>query len=242
MNTMKHFSIFGALAGLALLAMSSCTKVVGHGPVETESRSAANFSGVTSAVSGTVNIHIEPQFTVSVSAQRNILDVLRTRVVGDELRIYFEPGARVRTTEPITISIGMPTADLLGLSGSGDMHVSGAFESDNLELAISGSGSITVQEAVVAHLLEATVSGSGSITLFNGSAAEEELHISGSGGIDLNSVTSENAETHTSGSGNIRISVSDNLDAHISGSGSVYYRGNPVISTHISGSGRVIPF
>jgi len=239
---MKKLSLAVVSLAAVLFIFPSCEKVVGEGPLVTQTRSVGNFTGVSSEMSGKVNFTIAPDYKVEITAQQNILDVLNTNVVDGVLHIDFKNNVRVRQHEDLLINITAPYADYFRLSGSGNMNVQGDIAADNLKLTLSGSGDITVQTAVIADKIDADVSGSGNISIANGSAVNEDVDISGSGKVEMAGVDAENAVTHTSGSGDVKLSLSKNLDVHISGSGSVFYHGNPIISTHISGSGRVIPF
>jgi len=232
----------GLLLAAALFIFSSCRKVVGEGPLVTETRPVSNFTGISSEMSGKVYVTIGPAYKVEITAQRNILDVMNTNVANGILHIDFKDNVRVRAHEDITVKISAPSADYFRLSGSGNMDVTGEVVANNLNLRLSGSGNIGVQQAVVADKIDAELSGSGNITVVNGSAINDDLDISGSGNIQLAGVAAQKTVTHISGSGDVKVVVSQSLDAHISGSGSVYYHGNPIISTQISGSGRVIPF
>jgi len=238
---MKKFSVLVSLAA-GIFIFPSCEKIVGEGPLVTQTRSVSNFSGISSEMSGTVNFTIAPDYKVEITAQQNILDVLNTNVVNGVLHIDFKDNVRVKAHEDLLINITAPYADYFRLSGSGNMNVQGDIAANNLKVALSGSGDIAVQHAVIADKIETDISGSGNISIANGSAVNEDVDISGSGKIEMAGVSAENAITHTSGSGDVKLALSKSLDAHISGSGSVYYHGNPIISTHISGSGRVIPF
>ena len=238
---MKNLSVVVLLAAV-LFIFPSCKKVVGEGPLVTQTRTVGNFTGVSSEMSGTVNFAIAPGYKVEITAQQNILDVLNTNVVNGVLHIDFKDNVRVKQHEDLLINITAPYADYFRLSGSGNMNVQGDLAANNLKVTISGSGNIAVANATVADKIDADVSGSGNISIANGSAVNEEVDISGSGKVEMAGVAAQNAVTHTSGSGDVKLALSKNLDVNISGSGSVYYHGNPIISTHISGSGKVIPF
>jgi hypothetical protein len=226
----------------ALYLLPSCEKVVGEGPLVTETRIVSNFNGVSLETSGKVNLTIGPEYKVELTAQRNILDVLQTNVASGVLHIDFKDNVRATHYEDIIANITAPSVNSLRLSGSGDINVFGDDITNTLKISVSGSGNIAMQKALVADKINVDVSGSGNIAILNGSAINEDVKISGSGNVDLVGVTAENATTRTSGSGDVKLQVSKKLDAHISGSGSVYYRGNPIISTQISGSGRVLPY
>jgi len=231
-----------ALLAAAVFIFSSCRKVVGEGPVATETRPAGNFTGISSGMSGKVIVTIGPAFKIEVRAQQNVLNVLKTNVVNGILEIDFKENVHIKTHQEVIAFVTLPTIDRLRLSGSGNMDVQGGLVTNSLKLDISGSGDIIVQDATVTDKINARVSGSGSMKLLNGSAKNEDLAISGSGSMDLSGIAAEKAVAQLSGSGDIRVDLSQTLDAHIAGSGSVYYRGSPVVSTHISGSGKVVPF
>ena len=239
---MKKLVVVILLLVTGLFIFPSCEKVVGEGPLVTQTRTVGNFTGVSSEMSGKVNFTIAPDYKVEITAQQNILDVLNTNVVNGVLHIDFKNNVRVKQHEDLLINITAPYADYFRLSGSGNMNVQGDITTNNLKVTLSGSGDITVQKAAIADKIDTDISGSGNISIAGGSAVNEDVDISGSGKVEMAGVDAQNAVTHTSGSGDVKLALSTNLDAHISGSGSVYYHGNPIISTHISGSGRVIPF
>ena len=239
---MKKLVVVILLLVTGLFIFPSCEKVVGEGPLVTQTRTVGNFTGVSSEMSGKVNFTIAPDYKVEITAQQNILDVLNTNVVNGVLHIDFKNNVRVKQHEDLLINITAPYADYFRVSGSGNMNVQGDITANNLKVTLSGSGDITVQNAVIADKIDTDISGSGNISIAGGSAVNEDVDISGSGKVEMAGVDAQNAVTHTSGSGDVKVALSTNLDAHISGSGSVYYHGNPIISTHISGSGRVIPF
>jgi len=239
---MKKLVVVILLLVTGLFIFPSCEKVVGEGPLVTQTRTVGNFTGVSSEMSGKVNFTIAPDYKVEITAQQNILDVLNTNVVNGVLHIDFKNNVRVKQHEDLLINITAPYADYFRVSGSGNMNVQGDITANNLKVTLSGSGDITVQNAVIADKIDTDISGSGNISIAGGSAVNEDVDISGSGKVEMAGVDAQNAVTHTSGSGDVKLALSTNLDAHISGSGSVYYHGNPIISTHISGSGRVIPF
>ena len=235
-------TLITALIVAGLFILPSCRKVVGEGPVVTETRTVGSFTGISFETAGKVNFTIGPEQHVELIAQQNILDVLQTNIVSGVLHIDFKDNVRVRNYEEIIVNITAPSADYLRLSGSGDINANGIIAANSFTMTISGSGNIYVQNATIADKIKASVSGSGSMSILDGSAINEDIDISGSGNIDLAGVPAQYGATRTSGSGDVKVNLSKSLDVHISGSGSVYYRGSPVISTHISGSGKVIPF
>jgi hypothetical protein len=234
---MKSVLILFCLAATIAL-FTSCEKVVGEGPVVTETRNISNFSGVDLRVAGLVNFTQSPDYKVEVRAQQNILSFLETFVSNNRLIIRFDNDVHVRTHEDVIINISAPDLNSLRVSGSGGIMTTGPLTPTAMEVDISGSGDITISD-MEADYLDANISGSGDIKILNGSATEEKLKISGSGDMDLANVLAKYVTTTTSGSGDIRVHATDRLNVTISGSGSVYYKGQPAINTSISGSGKV---
>jgi hypothetical protein len=234
----RSFLVLSALS-LLLFATSCRKKINGEGPSVNQSRTVANFTKVSLNIPAILYVTQEPGFKLTIDAQQNILDMIRTNISGDELRIKFDNDKRLGNHDRIIIRVSAPLFNSLGISGSGDISSSSALQSPLLWLGLSGSGSITLAEVNVTGKIDAYISGSGNIQVNTGTANNGGLNISGSGGIEMLGVAFKDIETHISGSGNIKATVANHLEAHISGSGSVYYKGTPSISTHISGSGSV---
>src|SRR6185369_9639992 len=136
---MKQFLVLVLLAA-GVFIFPSCRKVVGEGPLVTQTRTVGNFSGVSSEMSGKVNFTIAPEYKVEITAQQNILDVLNTNVVNGVLHIDFKDNVRVKEHEDLLINITAPYADYFRLSGSGNMNVQGDIHANNLQVTLSGSG------------------------------------------------------------------------------------------------------
>ncbi|MEO8110967.1 MAG: head GIN domain-containing protein [Ginsengibacter sp.] len=235
---MKKLSTVLLFAAIAT-GFVSCKKVIGKGPSVTENRSVGNFTSLASAISADVFYKQDPVYKVEITAQQNILNIIETNIVNNELVIKFRNGVRVKTNENIVVNVSSPTINGLRISGSGSIVATDSIGSGNMDLTLSGSGNINLYK-LISTSLDANISGSGNISIQNGLINTGKLRISGSGNIDAMNVPASSVTTTTSGSGEIRANASQSLDVTISGSGSVFYTGNPVVNTHISGSGKVI--
>ncbi len=235
---MKKLSI--VLLSVAIIAgFISCRKVTGEGPQITEDRTIGNFNSVASTISADVNYKQDPVFKVEITAQQNILNVLETNIVSNELVIKFRNNVHVGTHETIVVNVSSPTINGLRISGSGNLVASDSIVTTGINFTLSGSGNIDINK-LKATTIDANISGSGNIAIANGAANTERFRISGSGNIDALNVSASDVTTTTSGSGEMQVNASQNLDVNISGSGSVFYTGNPIINSHISGSGKII--
>ena len=233
---MKSLSVFI----VTVFIFSSCSKITGEGPVVTETRNVANFTGIDLRCSADVYYKQDAAYKVEVNAQQNILDVLITEISNGKLVVRYKNDVSVKSDHKTTVVISSPEANSFRISGSGDIKTTGSLTPSNLNLDISGSGNILLTELTTGYI-DANISGSGSIEASGGAITEEKLNISGSGNIDFSNVAAIKTSTTTSGSGGTKVNVSERLTVTISGSGSVYYKGNPVVSVNISGSGKVLP-
>jgi hypothetical protein len=235
MKNLKAIVVFATL----IMGMPSCTKVIGDGPVVSETRVTREFSRIEFSVAGEMTYVESNEPEIEIEAQRNIIDVIETSVNGDELRIRVRDGKRIRSSEDIRITVKGPGVRSLFLSGSGRLTVDEDFHPADANLFVSGSGRMRLK-SLNSETLEARVSGSGSIDVEDGSVDRESIAVSGSGDVHMQQVIARRASTFTSGSGNIYLHATEELEVRISGSGDVFYKGNPQTNVSVSGSGRII--
>lgn len=189
-------------------------QVQGSGKVKTESRSVPNFTKIQSHGSANCEVTVGPAVSVKITADDNILPMVKTRVEDGALIISTE--GRFSSKSGIRAVVTVPNLAGFSISGSGDAKIKGV-RGSRFDVAISGSGDIDGQ----------------------GQADSVDAAISGSGDIDLSSLRSRTASASIAGSGDIRLNVADSLSAAIQGSGSITYLGNPRVSKSIAGSGSV---
>lgn len=226
---------------LVPMSFLSCEKIKGKGEVVTETREITGFTGISLAIDATILFTPDSVYFMEVSAQQNILDVLRTSISNGKLIVSYQSNVIVGKHEPITIRISAPDVSSLNISGSGDIDVLTTWIGHYLETDISGSGNLTLAD-ISANEIDSKISGSGNIHAESGLVNYEQLRISGSGDIDLLQVEADTVYADISGSGDIKVTVHKFLDVSISGSGNVGYHGTPaMINTRISGSGTVYP-
>lgn len=237
---MKRNLMYLTLCLVLVFSMTACHKrFVGEGPIVSKEYNLTNFSTISLALSATVYYQYDSIYSLEVQAQQNILDMLKVSKEGSDLCIGFKNYINIYKHDPITIYIHSPSFLGSSISGSGTVHVSGAYNASNLDIDISGSGKLYVDQ-INASSADITISGSGKAELYSGIIPTLETTVSGSGSILANNVESKFVNTTTSGSGTTRVWADELLNATISGSGNVYYKGNPIIIKDISGSGKLI--
>lgn len=232
---MKKIVLLLSIAMLAV-ALQSCRKVSGSGPVVTESRSISGFKEIKSDLSGEVYITSGPVYKVSIEAQQNIIDVIETVLNDDRLTLRLKNNTSVKAEDKIIVRIESPDIRGLIVNGSGNMSANQGITASDLYMKVSGSGDIYLS-GLSALTLDANISGSGTIDIASGSLNTETLEISGSGDMDFQNLVSKDADVKISGSGSAKVQATDHLKVRITGSGNVYYRGNPAVDVSITGSG-----
>lgn len=254
---MKTFLLVLSLA--ALLGAISCDKLSGEGPLVTESRDTGPFTGVESDISGSVTLYGDGPAGVELSGQKNILDVLETKVTGSVVHIYMNHHVQLRSHKPVQVTVRAPELHMAAVNGSGHLRIVGTRHAEEMKLSVAGSGDLLTDSLQLAGGITGTLSGSGSLVIgclvtpqgvfrLGGSSKIQaetavvetlEIALSGSGNADLGAVTSREAVVRVSGSGNATIGYTDTLLAELSGSGNLRYRGSPHITSDISGSGKL---
>jgi hypothetical protein len=234
----QPFFLLGT-AIVLLMTQTACRKVVGRGPLTSETRSVSGIQHIDLQMDAKVEVTQDSTYFLEVVAQANIMDKILTQQNGAKLSIRHRNNLWIKADD-IIIRIHLPNISALDVSGSGCIQAMSPLQSNQMEMEISGSGEINLP-TLNAQNFDAEISGSGKITISSGTCPVVNTDISGSGAIRISGMQSNQVRTRTSGSGLTKVWATQTLFADISGSGDVLYRGNPLIDTHISGSGKVKP-
>jgi Putative auto-transporter adhesin, head GIN domain len=213
-------------------------KVKGEGAVVTETRNVTGFKGFESGISADVFLKQSSTFKVTIEGQKNILDLLKTELKGDMLKITFQKGYNISYKNQLKVYIEAPSFEKLSMSGSGNVKAENALSGSKMDIGISGSGDFMLDN-IKFNNVEFHISGSGNIKV-SGESEKVNFHVSGSGDIKASDLKAQNVECHVSGSGNINCNASKSLNALVSGSGDIRYKGKPEsVKTKVSGSGDI---
>ncbi len=237
MKTLKFALLITAITFLT----QSCYKreswgVKGKGDVVSETRDLGGFSRINLSCSAEVTYTQDSLYSVQVSAQSNILKMLKIEVINDELVIDLE--GNVWDHKPIKMIVHSPRMKGMTVSGSGNITSESQIKTEDLALKVSGSGNI-ILFTLNATGIDAKVSGSGNVQVNSGKVTNSVYGVSGSGNIQSDYLQSNTNTTNVSGSGNISLYVTESLNVTISGSGNVSYRGTPIVNANVSGSGKL---
>ncbi len=214
--------------------------ISGSGKIVSETRQVSGFSNVEVDYPAQVSIKQGAAESLSIEADDNLLQQLRSRVTMGTLYLEnAEPnwGKRVNPSRPVKVTITVKDLRHLGFSSAGSVAIQN-LQTDNLSLDVSGAGSITLDK-LNTHSLDCHLDGAGSVTA-NGVADALHLSISGVGNFQGSNLSSQSADVQLDGTGNATVHPKNDLSVDISGLGSVRYFGNPSITRRISGLGGVV--
>ncbi len=214
--------IFALFVGLIVSTGCSWSRITnfggiqGSGTAKTETRSIAGFNKVEAG--GAVNVQItaaQKDFAVSVEADDNLLQSIKTEVSDDTLKIYSEDGISTKTL--INVKISMPEIIALELSGASSGNVAGV-NTDLIQLKISGASKVIIDGEVIR--LTADASGASKIEAENLKAEDVFIDVSGASGAT--------------------ILATEELHANASGASKIFYVGEPKrIKQDVSGASSI---
>jgi len=221
---MKLKSVFLFVILLPLF-MQSCLlspSVKGNGDVQQEERSVANFNEIKASRGVNVYLSQGEETRVLVRADENLLDVIETEVMGDQLII--RSTARVRNAESFKVFVTSPAYESVKSSSGSNVYSETEIVSDNLEVSASSGANITLE--INSRDLEASASSGANIRL-EGLAREFIARASSGANIKAEDLKTKNAELKVSSGANIWIAVDNDMKAEASSGGNIFYHGEP---------------
>ena len=190
--------------------------IVGSGRVATESRPLSGFSTISVSLTARVVVIQSGTESLSVTAEDNILPLVRTEVVGSRLVLTLAAPGSISTTREILVEVSARTVSAIDVEGATRLELTG-LQADAFSLQASGASQIT---------------GSGTVR-------DLRLNLSGSVRCRLDGLGSRFATAAVSGTSYAGLKVADSLTATASGVSVVEDDGDPVVVANISGLSAV---
>jgi hypothetical protein len=214
-------------------------KINGNGFIKTFTREGADYESI--YVHGSLDVELIHgiEGKIEIQAEENLIEYIKTKVVGNELTIRVKKGYSLRPSirKRIVITVPFEHINEVSLSGSGDIESTSAIKTKHFSVAISGSGDIDLN--VVSRSISADIAGSGDLKIY-GKTDHIEISIAGSGDVSTYELKAKTAGVSVAGSGDVKLFISESLDASITGSGDIHYKGNPLnVEKRIVGSGDI---
>jgi hypothetical protein len=233
MKTIKTLAVVGFLSTLLSCNTSS---IKGDGNIQSEQRPIASFKKIEIGGNWEVIVTQGETESLKIEADKNLLDLIETKVDGDALIIGTKNNKSLSSEKGFKAYLTFKNLDKIELSGAVKLSAPSRLIFDKLN--IEGSGAAEINLDLNAKQLDAEMSG-GSQTILKGSINEVHFTLSGAGSLSALELESNKFTVDISGAGTAEVSVKDELNATISGAGSVSYKGNPVVKKDISGAGKI---
>ncbi|MBK8846725.1 MAG: DUF2807 domain-containing protein [Bacteroidetes bacterium] len=216
--------------------MQSCSDtVVGEGDVITNKRKVSTFKRIKVEATADIYVNISTINELTVTAQKNIEELIHTKVIDETLIIYSDKV--YSTDEGVVIQLNSNDLSYIKASGAGNVFCKAPLTTQDLDLELSGAG--TMELNVAAITVSADLSGAGLIKL-KGNCNEAKYKVSGAGKLDAFELVADECKVDLSGIGVAEVNASEELNASVSGAGNVYYTGAATnLKTNISGLGKV---
>ena len=231
---MRYFQNCFCLFIFMLLGIGCKRTVNGTGAIVSETRDLNQATEITLSIPAEVTIIEADSFSCVIGTQKNILNVINTKVNGNEFSI--ESDHDFNTDKPVQIVISLPKIEAIEVNGSGQVSSLNNLQDKVLKLEVNGSGTIKLSGKIID--IESAINGSGEIYL-DGKCDQQKVNINGSGNFHGYGFETANSKIEITGSGDAEVMATDELKVDITGSGNVHYKGNPHLKSDITGSGNV---
>jgi len=206
------------------------------GQIIEESRPISPFNTLKIPGTGKVTIRLGEHPSLTIRADKALLDKLITDQHGNTLTISQKSGIGFRINSPIEYEITTNSLRSISIAGSARVIVLDTLTGPTFSIDIAGSGDI--QAPIDVDTATISVMGAGKIEL-SGRAAKLSHKVLGSGDLKGEQLNGTEAKITILGSGNTEIGTFTTLDVTIAGSGDVIYSGNPRIQSKTPGSGKL---
>jgi hypothetical protein len=235
MKTLKSLAI------IIILALTSCVQgqvwksVTGHGNVVTKERNVDSFTGI--KVSSGIDVYLRQgdKVSVSVEADENLHEYIRTEVRNGILNVYSE--TNIRNAERKRVHVTMKDIESIKTTSAGDVIGEGKITSDRLELSASSAGDIKLDVKATDIIVD--ISSSGDISL-TGETDKLRADLSSAGDLNAYELSTRVADLSVSSAGDADINVSEKLYARASSAGDINYKGDPRnVDAHSSSAGGI---
>ncbi len=191
------------------------TGVRGSGDLEEDTRTFESFSSLEISGAYEVRVIMGDEYKVHISADDNLIPLIRTKVKNSTLKIYSKKNLRPREEIVITVT----TKELESIESSGASEITATdIDCSRFSVSLSGAGGI----------------------ILSGKTDILDISMSGAGNIDSKNLISDDVYISVSGVGDATVYASNILKAEVSGVGNIEYVGNPSkVSSNVSGVGSI---
>ncbi len=212
--------------------------VLGSGRLVTENPHFTDFVNIEAHSSFQVRITQSPLYSVSITADHNVMDHVRVRKVGRTLELTIDPDYRFQR---ITLRAAIRTPDLrsIRLSGASELVLEDFSLAHDLDLHLSGASE--AKGDLSARDLALNLSGASKIRL-RGTGRDLTVEGSGASDLDLSDFAVRNVSVMLSGATEASVNMNGELRCDMSGASRLYYRGKANVDLEylsLSGAAKI---
>ena len=208
----------------------------------TQRREVRRFEEIAASSGITVLVRQADEWTVEVSADKNIIDRVQTEVVGNTLRIRYRNNTSINGRhEPTVVRVSCPVLTNISATSGTDITFTNLFEGEALTVHATSAARI---EGAIRHgslLLSATSCADIPLT---GRSRHSTLTATSGANIDASALVSEEVSASATSGAHVKTYAHTRLTAKATSGAIVVYYGNPTqtdISATSGGSIRKRP-
>jgi len=213
-------------------------EVVGSGDLVTNEEFFSDFTAVDAGSGFSIEITESHSFSVSVTADDNVMDYVEITKSGDTLMIGVKWGYNFRSVT-LKAEITMPELHSLELSGGAKGELVEFDATNQFSVRLSGGSRLT-GEFETSEDAEFYLSGGSHLSGFIGEANDLVIDASSGSHSDMSDFKVHNANVELSGGSHATINADGRLDADLSGGSHLYYIGDPTLGNiETSGDSKI---
>ena len=195
----------------------------GDGNVTVKSRTiSGSFNSVTAGKGLEVIIEQGAQQSVTVEADDNLHQHIKTELKGNTLEITAD--TNIGNAQSKKITVVLPQIKSIESAGGSQVSSRGTLKEDSIELTSNGGSGLTV--TIETRNLKTDASG-GSHTSIKGTTENLEADASSGSSIDAENLKTENVRAESSSGSSITVNPKRNLTAEASSGAHIYYVSTP---------------
>jgi hypothetical protein len=200
---------------LVLLCLAAATAVADPKPAAvSESRAVIGFHGLAVETVVEIELTIGPTTQVTVTAPKDFLPKLDTKVTDGTLHIA-TPSVHGKMPD-VKVTLTTPALDAIAIDGVAKIHAT-KLSASQLAIAVDGAGDLDL----------------------SGKADQLQIAVSGALELKAKDLVASTAAVHIAGTCSGALDVTKSLAAAISGVGNLVVYGKPQITRAISGIGTI---
>lgn len=206
--------------------------ITGNGKVVKQQRKVSDFSRLKVATGIDVIITQSDNTEVTVEADENLHDWIKTEVVNGVLKIYSDKN--IRSAKEKKVHVSYKKLNEIDISSAGDVSGANTLVTDELDIEMSSAGNLTL--ALEADKVDIDISSAGDARL-SGKTKYFKADLSSAGDLNAFELEAQVGDISVSSAGNARVFITEEASFQSSSAGDIDYKGEPRLNKISTSSG-----